>query len=332
VNQTFDTWPVQPTKYRTGDSNPSTIALHQFFGWTVLGRASFGMATTPTLTLVSERKICELVPSDDPDRRWEASGVLVKDGHYFVVFDDQTAVARISNDLEPRPTNGLFGMAHGVRGYEGITYNAVKQRYYLLVESRKHAGDTYQAVLVECDEEFGYLKDRPIDFTFKSDNKGFEAVAHVRRDDKDWILALCEGNNCQCGKKGREPGGGRVQLFEKKKKSWRHAGTIALPATVPFVDYSGMSVDQGRVAIVSQVNSMLWVGQFDETDWSWRDAGQLYMFPRFDDGSIQYGNIEGVGWITPQRVVTVSDRRKKSTQPDPALSEKDQSVHLFDLP
>ena len=57
------------------------------------------MATIPTLKLVRERKICELMSCDKPTKRWEASGVLVKDGHYFVVFDDRTEIARISDDL-----------------------------------------------------------------------------------------------------------------------------------------------------------------------------------------------------------------------------------------
>jgi hypothetical protein len=90
----------------------------------------------------------------------------------------------------------------------------------------------------------------------------------------------------------------------------------ALPASLPFVDYSGMSIDHGRVAVVSQVNSMLWVGQFDEAGWDWHNAGQLYEFPRSESGNIRYGNIEGVGWISPTRTVTVSDRRKKKRQPD----------------
>jgi hypothetical protein len=123
-----------------------------------------------------------------------------------------------------------------------------------------------------------------------------------------------------------------VHLFEKKRKRWRHVSVIELPESLPFVDYSGMSTDHGRVAIVSQENSMLWVGQFDEGDWTWCDEGQLYEFPRSDDGSIRYGNIEGVSWITPTRIVTVSDRRKKQTQPDKALAQKDQSIHLFEIP
>jgi hypothetical protein len=77
---------------------------------------------------------------------------------------------------------------------------------------------------------------------------------------------------------------------------------------------------------------MLWIGTFNEADWTWHDDGQLYEFPRFEDGAIQYGNIEGVSWVTPTRIVTVSDRRKKSNQPDKRLRDKDQSVHLFDIP
>jgi hypothetical protein len=91
--------------------------------------AALKMSTAATLQLVCERKLCELLECDKP-KRWEASGVLLKDGHYFVVFDDRTEIARISADLQPNPTNGLFGMARDVRGYEGITYNAAKQRYY----------------------------------------------------------------------------------------------------------------------------------------------------------------------------------------------------------
>jgi hypothetical protein len=72
-----------------------------------------------TLKLVCERKICDLMPSHEPTERWEASGVLVKDRHYFVVFDDRREVARIADDLQPHDTNGLFGTAYADYGYEG---------------------------------------------------------------------------------------------------------------------------------------------------------------------------------------------------------------------
>ena len=291
------------------------------------------MLKMPTLKLVRESKICNLLPRDKQKKeRWEASGVLAKGKEYFVVFDDRAQIGRISADLKPNDSNGLFGMFDEECGFEGITYNVAKARFYLLVESRKQKGGSYKALIVEYNDEFRYLKDRPADFTFKSDNKGFEAVAHMRRDSTDYLLALCEGNKCQCGSKGRKPGGGRVQLFVKDKKSWRHLRAIALPSSLPFVDYSGMSIDNGRVAIVSQVNSMLWIGNFDEAGWKWRNSGQLYEFPRSKNGAIRYGNVEGVAWLTPSRIVTVSDRRKEKDQPDERLSEKDQSIHIFEIP
>ena len=107
------------------------------------------MSTIPTLELVRERKISELLTGSKPKTRWEASGILVRDGFYYVVFDDRTEFARIASDLEPGSDNGLFGMADDVTGFEGITYNSVKRRYYLLVEAREDADESYRAVLVE---------------------------------------------------------------------------------------------------------------------------------------------------------------------------------------
>src|SRR6185295_12254483 len=138
----------------------------------------------PTLQLVSERKICDLMPRGLTTKRWEASGVLVKDGQFFVVFDDRAEIARIAADLKAEHKNELFGNTRARCGYEGITYNPTKRRYYLLVEACKHSKSCYKASIVEYDEEFQYVKDRPVDFTFESGNKGFEAVAHLRRNEK----------------------------------------------------------------------------------------------------------------------------------------------------
>jgi hypothetical protein len=160
------------------------------------------MVKVPRLKLVCERKISDLVPSRRSNERWEASGVLVKDHYFFVVFDDRTEIARIADGLQPDDTNGLFSRPHADYGDEGITYNAAMQRFYLLVEA----------------------------------------------------------------------------------------------------------------------------------DWTWRNEGQLYEFPRSNDGAIRYGNIEGVAWITSTRIATVSDKRKKNNQSDKEHSEKDQSVHIFEIP
>jgi hypothetical protein len=288
------------------------------------------MVDVPTLELVQESKIADLLLDASPSVKHEASGVLAKDGKYFVVFDNRSSVARLSEDLVPHRMNGLFGIAGVDDGYEGITYNRETHRFYLLVEARKQKGGQYRAEIFEYDDTFAFVKHRPVDFTFKTDNKGFEAVTHVRRDGQDYVLALCEGNKCKSGSKGRKPGGGRVHCFKKEKKRWSHVDTIKLPKSVQFEDYSGMSMEEGRVAVVSQQNSMLWIGVFEESAWSWRDDGRLFQFPRATDGAIKYGNIEGVAWITPNRLVTVSDRRKKNA-PD-RIAGKDQSIHVFELP
>ena len=285
----------------------------------------------PPLRLVSESKICDLLVHDVPKGAFEASGVLAKDGKYFVVFDNRTSIARLSVSMRPDDMNGLFGMGLDEKGYEGIGYNAKKRRFYLLIESRKRPGGRlHDAQIVEYNDCFACLKARVMEFCFESGNKGFEALAHVRRNGRDYALALCEGNKCKGGRKGQKPGGGRIQLFEKGKKRWSHVGTIKLPKSVQFVDYSGMSIDDGRVAIVSQASSMLWIGEFDETTWEWCDNGRTYEFPRTANGEVVYGNVEGVAWITRSRIVTVSDRRKDD-QPE-WFEDKDQSIHVFDIP
>jgi hypothetical protein len=147
-----------------------------------VARRSSRMVTAPTLSLVREAKIRDLMTCDRPAKRWEASGVLVKDGSFYVVFDGRAEVGRFSDDLRPDQANGLVGLAHAAIGYEGIAYNTDKQRFYLLVEARKRARGCYQAVLAEYNDEHKYLKERPLDFPFEGGNKGFEAVAHARRN------------------------------------------------------------------------------------------------------------------------------------------------------
>ena len=73
-----------------------------------------------------------------------------------------------------------------------------------------------------------------------------------------------------------------------------------------------------------------WIGVFDEKKWEWANDGKTYEFPRTPSGEIHYGNIEGIDWIGERQIVTVSDRKKKR---QPArFADKDQSIHIFNLP
>jgi hypothetical protein len=110
-----------------------------------------------TLKLVQECRIRDLLPDGGSTKRFEASGVLAKGSEYFVVFDDHTAVARITDDLRLSNSNVLIGTAPVKGGYEGVAYNAEKHRYYLLVESLPHGGYEHRAEIVEYSDAFKYL-------------------------------------------------------------------------------------------------------------------------------------------------------------------------------
>jgi len=282
------------------------------------------------LQLVQERKIEELFPGNRPHGALEASGVLAMDRKFFIVFDNRTDVARIADDLQPNHMNGFFGIAHGRKGYEGIAYNRKKNRFYLLIESRKTKHGKYKPEIFEYSDSLAYVGHHRVDFTFDGASKGFEALAYIKRNGHDYALALCEGNNCKSGKSGRQPGGGRIQIFEKRKRAWSRVGKIKLPSSLLFNDYSAMAIDGNRLAVVSQENAMLWIGTFQPESWDWIDDGKSYCFPRNPDGDIHYGNVEGVSWIGKNRIVVVSDR-KKEAQPA-CVEEKDQSIHIFDIP
>lgn len=283
----------------------------------------------PTLKVVDEWKLHELLPMCGKDSPLEASGVVQIGDNYFVVCDDIGQVARINRDFDHTERNGFFGEPVGY-GFESIACSRRDGRLFLLIEALPTDSGEFKAKVVEWDREFRFLVERWLDFTFKEKNRGFEGLAVVDRDEAQFLLALCEGNLCSGGKKGRQPGGGRVQVFQQEGDEWPHIGTIELPTTVEFEDYSGLALDGNRIAIVSQASSGLWIGSLDASSWTIVGDGQVYEFPRSSKGKTVYGNVEGVCWIAENRMVIASDRRK-SDQPK-RHGEKDQSIHVFEIP
>ena len=93
----------------------------------------------------------------------------------------------------------------------------------------------------------------------------------------------------------------------------------------------GMYLVGERLAVVSQMSSALWVGALRPDKWAFEDDGQTYIFPTKADGDVIYCNVEGVAWLSERQVVVVSDRAKPGEQPKKAR-EKDQSIHVFNLP
>ena len=102
--------------------------------------------------------------------------------------------------------------------------------------------------------------------------------------------------------------------------------SLSVPKEAEFEDYAALSYRDGQIAIASQASARVWVARIDERVQAVvPGSGRVYRFP-----NKSYGNIEGIAWLSPNSLVAVSDRKKKS-QPK-HCSEKDQSIHIFRIP
>jgi hypothetical protein len=289
--------------------------------------------SAPQLVLLAEAKITEVL-GDPEQRRLEASGVLAKDGCFYVIFDNSPDVARVGGGLSADAAeNHLIragpGESRGV-GYEDIAYDRTADRFYVLIEALPH-GRGFMAEVEEYDGSFRHLASARLEFPLDRVNKGLEGLTCLHRAGRTYLLGLCEGNRCQGGAAGRQPGGGRIQVFERGRRHWDHAGTIRLPPSVWFEDYSSLAVAGGRVAVVSQASSALWIGALARSSWAVAGDGAIYRFPVDPDGNTVYCNVEGVSWVAPDRIVVVSDRAKTKEQGNRCRA-KDESIHLFTIP
>ena len=57
-----------------------------------------------------------------------------------------------------------------------------------------------------------------------------------------------------------KPGKGRIQVFRRALETWEHVGTIRLPKSVLFKDYSSLDFRNGCLTVLSQATSALWIG------------------------------------------------------------------------
>ena len=283
------------------------------------------------LRLVRECKLDELIPPPRAGAVLESSGVVARGRDCFVVFDNVRRVARIDRDLVPGSgRHAWMGRAKASEGYEDIAYSPHTKRFYLLVEAEKHPDGTYKAVIEECDEQFVHRRRGWVDFPFEKRKRGLEGLSALRWRGCDYLLALCEANRCRAGRKGRKPGGGRIQVLQKKGAGWHPVAQIKLPRRVKFEDYSGLAVRDDRIAVISQQTSQLWLGTLRRSDWTISGRGRLYEFPRGKKGKLQYCTVEGVSWLSANTFVMVSDLSKRGYAP--RCGRKDQSVHVFRLP
>jgi hypothetical protein len=282
------------------------------------------------LELVREAKISGILEGSLDDDRLEASGVLAKDGLFYVIFDNLPHIACIGPDLTARGSHVILQDKGHRRGFEDIAHDAASGRFYVLIEALRRDRSTFMAAVQEYDASFAYLGTAWLDFPLDRPNKGLEGLTCVHRDGQTYLLGLCEGNRCKAGAEGRVPGGGRIHVFQRGRRHWDRVGKIRLPETVLFEDYSGLSVTGDRIAVLSQESSALWLGRLTRDAWQVEGEGTSYALPTDSDGNVVYGTAEGVSWIAPDQVVMVSDKAK--TEQGRRCRAKDQSIHVFRIP
>lgn len=284
-----------------------------------------------TLRLVRERRLAELIPLPLEGGVLEASGVLAQGRDCFVVFDNTKRVARIDRGLQPGSTrHAWLGRTRLGEGYEDIAYSSHTGRFYLLIEADKHPDGTYKAIIEECDRQFQFKGRHWVDIVFEKRNTGLEGLSAIRWRGRDYLLALCEGNKCRAGRKGRAPGGGRIHVLQRKGARWVSVARMKLPRRVKFEDYAGVAIRGNRIAVISQQTSRLWLGVFRPGDWTIVGAGRQYDFPRTKKGKRLYCTVEGIAWVSADTFVMVSDLTKRGFPG--RCGRKDQSIHVFRLP
>jgi hypothetical protein len=291
------------------------------------------LATTNVrqLRLVREAPVGDLLPGGAP-HRLEASGVLAVEGRFYVIFDNVRTVAVIDEDLDRVDDNTTVATgAHAPEAYEDIASDPVTGDVYLLIEAARR-GDEYMARVEEYDRRLTFRSAGWLEFPLPTRNKGIEGLACVHRDGVTYLLGLCEGNRDHGGAAGRRPGGGRIPVFRRGRHNWKHQTTIDLPDTLWFGDYSGLSIDGDRIAVVSQESSALWLGSFVPGTWELDGPGDTFLFPRDGHGAVLYCSVEGVCWLRDGGFVVVSDRAKARTGAATRCRARDQSLHIFAVP
>ncbi|KAF7458902.1 hypothetical protein HWI79_589 [Cryptosporidium felis] len=323
--------------------------------WTI---GKFGLSLTPfsssnkllgmqtTTSGGNPLNINKLLLGTDPnkeDSQWEA---IVKDditGHLFVIRES------IPHDIGGPPAEEKVENSHEKS-------HALPRHYHSHI---------IELALVNVNnvESYEVLETCTAEHKFEFDNKGFEGAIGLRtRTGEFYLLGLCEGNFCMGETKGEEYGNGRLILMKKEYlvqnsdplserekdetvgfKSnciWKSIRVINIPKEANFQDYSSIDVRGSTVAITSQEDSSLWLGEIDFGDGEYLDPdklelspnGRVLYFPRDHVCDFKYCNIEGVSFISDNMIATVSDKMKKRNRQSSKCLHKDQSIHIFAIP
>jgi hypothetical protein len=277
-----------------------------------------------TLSLVTEKQLSKLLPTKDVDH-YEASGIVASNGVLYVASDNLTRIAAIDTSLD----EGKLGPGLATDSqYEAITATD-DGRFFAMIETATIATDP--AAVAELDADTAFIRQTETDVIFEHPNKGFEGAAWLRASGKEYLLALCENNNC---KDDESPAGeGRVQLLAWDDGVWTVQQRLKLPEAAAFVNYSDLALTSNGdgsylAAVVSRKSSALWLGTLSTSPWGFSGPSTLYTFPRSADGAIKYCSIEGITFLGRNVLAAVSDKSDGGK----ACADEEESIHIFRVP
>ena len=114
------------------------------------------------LELVREAKVFDILEGS-LDPRLEASGVLAKDGLFYVIFDNLPHIACIGPELARAAAgdNHMIMQERGHRrGFEDIAHDPWSGRFYVLIESLRRGRAKFMAAVQEYDADFRLYRQR----------------------------------------------------------------------------------------------------------------------------------------------------------------------------
>lgn len=285
----------------------------------------------------------------------DVSGVPGEGNPFFVVLDNSFKIFRVgpTMSLMDESANSLLswpGDSGEDSQFECLAYNMTSASFVAVQEMITTDDGSMRARMFDVTfaEDTVIVADEcDSDYMFEKDNKGFEgAVVMDGADGVSYMLALCEGNHCGGGKKGRDTGNGRLIILRRGtdgdgKCIFKTQGELKLPKEVDFVDYSAITLNQNiapgedgamTVAVASQENAAIWIGTIKPVKGGHEPfefgSGIIYDFPPTETCHQQYCNIEGIHFATDRTLVAVSDAMKSKGKQDYRCWDKAQSVHL----
>jgi len=295
--------------------------------------SELSLSEASVLELVKEKKIHLLMAGSSADDTIEASGVCVVDDNYYVIFDDTSHIARFGPSLTADdPANALYRYPDDDIGREDITFDNQRGRFFVITEAVREKDGSFKPKVTVLDSQLRYVEEGRLDFPLEGKHKGMEGLTTVYRQGQLFLLGLCEGNFCHGGRRGRRPGGGRIQVFQRDRGNWTPVDTIELPEALEFENYSSLATAGSRIAVTSSAASALWLGELRDDKWAVVDQGKVYRFPLTKKNNVSYCAVDGISWLDDETFVAVSDRCRTPFRFYRRCRKKDQSIHIFRLP